>query len=139
MAGKKRSSANSYKHGLSTPEKLVLGDKDLIKQLAASFAGANTTAGRLMAAEQLAQAELEVIRLGQIKGEIIDAAIAKLRNASNSKVGLAEAGLGADKSLTILRGYLQALPALTKIARYEGRIWERHRRARCHWAITSGE
>lgn len=74
-AGKVRSSRNSYRHGLSTP---IWADRELAAEaevLARELAGPGASPELLKAARPVAEAELDLVRVRQLRQELLDRAV----------------------------------------------------------------
>ena len=138
VAGKARSSRNAVKHGLNVSIRHEPGASDNIEALTVAVAGDNPTPQRLRAARDIAEAHLELGRIQQLKLALMESEATRLR-----------AGVTEDRSYQNDRAELatseytlacmQALPALTKLDRYERRALSRHRRAIHTYLIAAGE
>jgi hypothetical protein len=71
-SGQKRSSKNAFRHGLSVP--LSVRSKAKFKDLSRQFAGNATDAETLEAAEQAADADLELLRIRMVQAVMFERA-----------------------------------------------------------------
>jgi hypothetical protein len=71
-SGKKRSSKNAYRHGLSVP--MLVRSEAQLKDLARQFAGDVSNAEVLELAERAADAHLELARIGEVRTAMIERA-----------------------------------------------------------------
>jgi hypothetical protein len=133
--GKRQSSANAIKHGLSFPIRRSPDDRAIIEELAVALANDKAELHQKAAAWDLAEAEWDVMRLHHIKVALIEAECPKVKGDTD----FADCS-GAEVQLRhTADAIVQLLPRLTILARYEGRISARHRRALCRYTITRGE
>lgn len=126
--GKLRASQNALKHGLNVSIRHEPGASDKIETLAVAIACDNPTPQRIQAARDVAEACLELRRVQQFKLALIESEAAKLR-----------ATVADDVEAEYTQACVQALPALTKVERYERRAISRHRRAIHAYLIAAGE
>ena len=96
--------------------------------MALAIAGVNSTPPRLQAARDVAEAELELRRLEEFRLALIEVEAAQI---VASKKAIGEQQKASDETATddTARAYMQALPVLAKLERYERRAWSRHWRA----------
>jgi hypothetical protein len=145
QSGKKRSSANSYRHGLSLPMSKV-GSQAQLKDLSRQFSGGASDAEALAHAERAADAQLQLDRVRRLQNAKIEHALKPgPTNAKPLHPGLEESGLlivqtdesppqpqmplyssislpgGADENEQRLAEMGHALLDLIKISRYEKR------------------
>ena len=98
-----------------------------IGDLAVAIAGANSIPRRLQAARGVAEAELRLWRLQEFRLALIEVEAAKIRAAT--KAGDRQDGSDERATQDTARAYMQTLPVLTKLERYERRAWSSYRRA----------
>lgn len=136
--GKQRASRNALKHGLSASIRHHRDISNKIEALAVAIAGANSIPRRLQAARGVAEAELELRRLQEFRLALIEAEAAKIRAATNAAGDRQD---GGDERATqdTARAYMQALPVLAKLERYERRAWSSYRRAIYIYAVAAEE
>ena len=127
-AGKRQASRNALKHGLSISIRHHPEVTNEVKTLAVAISGVNSTPRRSQAAHEVAEAEFELRRLEEFRLALIDVEAAKIRVATKALDDHQEGG-GERARQDIARAYMQALPALAKLERYERRAWSRHWRA----------
>ena len=127
-SGKQRASRNAIKHGLSVSIRYQCNAANEIETLALAIAGVNSTRLRLQAARDVAEAELELRRLQEFRLALIEVEAAKI---VASKKAMGDQQKASDEPATddTARAYMQALPVLAKLERYERRAWSRHWRA----------
>jgi hypothetical protein len=137
-SGKQRASRNAIKHGLSVSIRYQSNATNEIETLALAIAGVNSAPLRLQAARDVAEAELELRRLEEFRLVLIEVEAAEIVAA---KKATGDQQSGSDKPATddTARAYMQALPALAKLERYERRAWSRHWRAIHVYARVAGE
>jgi hypothetical protein len=71
LAGKMSSSRNAYRHGLSCPLPL---DPEKVDAIALALAGDSTDEERLVAASEVARAQLELMSIRSVRAEMIASA-----------------------------------------------------------------
>jgi hypothetical protein len=136
--GKQRASRNALKHGLSTIIRHHPDISNKIEALAVAIAGANSIPRRLQAARGVAEAELELRRLQEFRLALIEVEAAKIRAATKA-AGDRQDGSDERATQDAARAYMQALPVLSKLERYERRAWSSYRRAIHIYAVASEE
>jgi hypothetical protein len=136
--GKQRSSRNAFKHGLAVSIRYQPDIAKKIEALAVAIAGADPTPRRLQAARDLAEAELELRRLEEFRLTLIEVEAAKIR-ATPKADGDRQDGSDERTTRETARAYMQALPVLAKLERYEHRAWSRHWRAMLIYANVAEE
>ena len=137
-SGKQRASRNAFRHGLSVSIRHRPDISNKIEALAVAIAGKKAAPRLLNAARGVAEAELELRRLEEFRLALIEVEAAKICAGTRA----AEDDLnGSDERpmQDTARAYMQALPALGRLERYERRAWSRHRRAIHIYAIAAGE
>jgi hypothetical protein len=85
-AGKLKSSRNAYRHGLSNPMMLDPVASTKVDAIAHALAGEQATEDRLMSAADLAQAQLEVVRIRLFRNEQL-ASFKRLQHSGATTVG----------------------------------------------------
>src|SRR5215211_4177985 len=70
-AGKKRSSGNAYRHGMTSREKGIASDAEDIEELALKFVGENRTSIALEWARTAAEAEVALLRVRRLRSAVI--------------------------------------------------------------------
>jgi len=128
--GKMRASRNARKHGLSISIRHDPGISYKIEALAVAIAGKNGTRRQLQAARGVAEAYLELQRVRDFKLSLIEIEIAAMHSVGDiaDKFGLKDDGhekLLEDRA----RAYMRALPALSKLERYERKALSQQRLA----------
>lgn len=136
VAGKLRASQNALKHGLNVSIRHEPDASDKIETLAVAIACDNPTLQRMQAARDIAEAYLELRRVQQFKLALIESEATKLRATAADDV---EADHTEHVAYEYTQACVQALPALTKVERYERRALSRHRRAIHAYLIAAGE
>ena len=133
VSGKKRSSKNAYRHGLSLPMCHVRSQKQL-EDLSRQFAGDESDAKFLGLAERAEDARADLVRVREAKTAMLEHALMQTQVGNRSQPEL------LDSSRSLLRGngeeerqFVNAvrhiLPELIKIDRYEKRAAGRCDRA----------
>jgi hypothetical protein len=137
-SGKQRASRNSLKHGLSTSIRHPSDTSCKIEAMAVAIAGANSTPRRLEAGRGIAAAELELKRLQEFRLALIEVEAIKIRAATQA-AGNYQAGGDERATQDTARAYMQAIPVLAKLDRYERRAWSSYRRAIHIYSIAAEE
>jgi hypothetical protein len=127
-SGKQRASRNAMKHGLSVSIRYQPDAADEIETLALAITGGNSAPQRLQAARDIAEAELEFRRLEEFRLALIEVEAAKFA-AAKKEPGDQQEMIDEYATLDTARAYMQAMPVLAKLERYERRAWSRHWRA----------
>ena len=70
-AGKKRSSGNAYRHGMTSRERAIASDAEDIEELALKFVGENRTSIALEWARTAAEAEVALLRVRRLRSAVI--------------------------------------------------------------------
>lgn len=131
--GKKRSSKNAYRHGLSLPMHNV-GSQKQLEELARLYAGDALYPKILGLAERAADAQADLVRVRKVKTAILERALMQTQGENRAQPEF----LDSSRPLLISEGgeeqaFVDAvrhiLPELTKINRYERRAASRHDRA----------
>ena len=133
--GKQRSSRNARKHGLSISIRHEPGMSNKIETLAVAIAGDNATPRRLQTAHEVAEAHFELQRLQIFKVGLIEKKRVKIEGTS-----LADNTSTIDDILPAtpqyVEAFIEALPELFALERYERRAKSRSRRAFYEYAMA---
>src|SRR5215216_69996 len=70
-AGKKRSSGNAYRHGMTSHERAIATDAEDIEELALKLVGENRTSIALEWARTAAEAEVALLRVRRLRSAVI--------------------------------------------------------------------
>jgi hypothetical protein len=134
-AGKRRVGQNAFRHGLAVR---ILSDPAKsaeVERLAVALAGTGADAFRIAQARIAAEAELELIRVRNIRAALINSmpvepATARLPLARSSSAGSQDTTPGQqDRKGREVDRFIRALPLLVRIDRYELRALSRRKRA----------
>jgi hypothetical protein len=131
-SGRKRSSKNAYRHGLSLPMSNV-GSEAQLKDLSRQLAGDVFSAEILAQAERAADAHLDLERVRRAKTAMIERALMKTQGGSPQQPELLDSsalpGGNEENEQRFVNAVRHILPELTKICRYEKRAAGRRDRA----------
>jgi hypothetical protein len=133
VSGKKRSSKNSYNHGLSLPIRKVESQKQL-EELSRLFAVDASDAKMLGLAERAADAQADLIRVRNVKTAMLECALMKTQGENRVQPEVLDSsrplliGEGEEEQ-SFVNAVRHILPELTKIDRYEKRAAGRRDRA----------
>jgi len=119
LEGKERCSQNALKHGLTIR---LGGDPrlhELTHQIGYAIAGDDTRPELLEQAFIVAEAELELQRVRQIRLTILETAIATAQTCDSE----------SSAELKITAAFQRTLPILRAIQRYEGRFFSKRKKA----------
>jgi hypothetical protein len=132
--GKKRSSKNAYRHGLSLPMCNV-GSQKQLEELSRSFAGDASDAKILGLAERAADAQADLERVRKVKAAMLEHALMQTQVGNRAQPQLLDSsrpllitGKGKEEE-AFVKAVWHVLPELTKIDRYEKRAASRRDRA----------
>jgi RNA polymerase-interacting CarD/CdnL/TRCF family regulator len=127
VAGKKRSSQNAYKYGLSLPMRNVQSCKQL-EELLQLFEGGSDPEIRGLA-ERAADAEADLARVRKVKTTVLERALMQRGNrAEHDLLDSARPLLEGEEEQTFVNAVQHILPELVKINRYEKRAASRRDR-----------
>jgi hypothetical protein len=131
--GKKRSSKNAYRHGLSLPVCNV-GSQKQLKDLSRQFAGDASDAKILGLAERAADAQTDLVRVRMAKTAMLERALMQTQGANLPQPELLDSsrplfGGKEEEEQRFVNAVRHILPELTKIYRYEKRAASRRDRA----------
>ena len=123
--GKKRSSKNAYRHGLSLPMSKV-GSPKQREDLARQFAGDASDARILCLAERAADSKANVVRVRTVKTEILERGLMQTQGDSPTRPALLDSsrpllGGNEEEEEQFVNAVRHVLPELTRISRYEMR------------------
>lgn len=128
--GKRRASRNARKHGLSVGVRYDPGMSNKIGTLALAIAGKNATPRRLQSAHDVAEAELELRHVQELKLSLIEVEAAAIRDVTKIADGTNRKNDNGEYALRDLaQSEMRASSVLTKLERYERRALSRHWRA----------
>jgi hypothetical protein len=130
--GKRRSSGNAFKHGFSNRGRRRPDEAAIIAELATALAGEQGLPQARQAALDLAEAVWDVLAVYHYRVALLKTEIA---NVSGSRKDTPAPGAPLEDADAITR----AMPKLTLLARYEGRIWARHGKALLQYLRDQGE
>jgi hypothetical protein len=133
VSGKKRSSKNAYRHGLSLPICNV-GSQKQLKDLSRQFAGDASDATILGLAERAADAQTYLVRVRKAKTAMLERALMQAQVGNLSQPELLHSsrpmlGGNEEEEQRFLNAVRQILPRLTRICHYEKRAAARRDRA----------
>ncbi len=100
-AGKARVAKNAFKHGLAVPVMETSGVDARIEEMARAIAGEGANAGRMEHARRIAAAQLDIIRIQEVRQRLFDNPDAR-RKKINTREMLQIANLVLDWSELIL-------------------------------------
>ena len=131
--GKKRSSKNAYRHGLSLPVCNV-GLQKQLKDLSRQFAGDASDAKTLGLAERAADAQTDLVRVRKVTTAMLERALMQTQGANLRQPELLDSsrsllGGNEEEEQRFVNAVRHILPELTKIYRYEKRAAGRRDRA----------
>lgn len=131
--GKKRSSKNAFKHGLSLPMCNV-GSQKQLEELSQLFAGDASDATILGLVERAADAQADLARVRKIKTAMLERALMQTQGENAAQTELPDSSRPLltgerDEEQVIVSAVCRILPELTKIDRYEKRAASRRDRA----------
>lgn len=130
-SGKKRSSQNAYKHGLSLPTRNV-GSQEQLEELLHVLAGHTLDPEILELAGKAAGAEADLMRVREVKTAMLEQALMQTDGAHHAQPELLDPSrpLGdEEEDALFVNAIRHILPELTRIDRYERRAASRRNRA----------
>jgi hypothetical protein len=119
-AGKTRSRQNAYRHGLAAAARLGGPASPALAALISKLVGDNPTIERLVHARSVAEAQLTLDRICQVRADLINAG---LRRGQQDSVNVQSQGFDEAAALC------GVLPELLQLVRYEDCAFARRRRA----------
>lgn len=130
--GKKRSSKNAYRHGLSLPVCRVASQEQL-EYLSRQFAGGADTR-IIMLAERAADAQIDLVRVRKANAAMLERALMQTQGANLHQPELRKSsrpllGSNEEEDQRFVNAVGHILPELMKIHRYEKRAAGRRDRA----------
>lgn len=131
--GKKRSSKNSYKHGLSLPVCNV-GSQKQVEELLHLLAGDALDAEILGLAERAADAQADLVRVREVKTAVLKRTLMQTQRGNRTQpeplASLTPMLIGeGEEEQQFVKAVQHILPELTAINRYERRAASRRNRA----------
>jgi hypothetical protein len=131
--GKRRASGNARKYGLSVPILVDRQAQGKALNLAYAIAGKGANNDVLAQALVVAEIELELERIRQARGTAIETAMKQTRAANGEPDSASPSAHPThsppDQMAALPDGFIQALPALQRIERYERRAYSRRKNA----------
>lgn len=124
--GKKRSSKNAYRHGLSLPMSNI-GSQEQLKEFIDIFAG-DTSNLLLGWAERAADARADLLRVRKAKSAMFERALIQTKG-DNFECSRPPLVCNQGEEQQFLDAILHILPELVRISRYEKRAASREARA----------
>lgn len=129
--GKKRSSKNGYKHGLSLPTRNV-GSQKQLEELSRLYAGDTSDPEILALAERAADAQADLMRVRTVMTAMLERALMKAQGGNRAEPewlgSLRALPIGEEEEQSFIDAVRHILPKLTKINRYERRAASRRDR-----------